>query len=98
MSSNPPGNPLLDLSFQLPFDRIRASHVEPAISALIADARKELESIESVTDERTYANTIGALDGATERLDVAMTVVAHLESVASTPELRVAHNAVRPDV
>src|ERR1041385_2997094 len=98
MSVTTSDNPLLDLSFEIPFDRIRAAHVEPGISALIADARRKLEAIENVAGERTYDDTVGALDRATERLEVAMTVVAHLESVASTPELRAAHNAVRPDV
>jgi oligopeptidase A len=96
MSSNT--NPLLVLSFEIPFDRILASHIEPAISRLIADARDRLEVIEGVRGERNYDNTAGALDRATEQLEVAMTVVAHLEAVANTPELRAAHNAVRPEV
>src|SRR5678815_1110974 len=96
MSSNT--NPLLDLPFEIPFDRVLASHIEPAITELIAGARDKLAAIEAVTGGRTYDDTVGALDRATERLEVAMTVVAHLESVANTPELRAAHNAVRPDV
>ena len=32
----------------------------------------------------------------TERLEYAMNVVRHLESVATTPELRAAFNAVQP--
>src|SRR5262245_58942860 len=96
MSSNT--NPHLAQSFEIPFDRILAPHIEPAISELIADARGKLEAIEAVTGERTYDNTVGALDRSTERLEVAMTVVAHLEAVANTPELRAAHNAVRPEV
>jgi oligopeptidase A len=91
-------NPLLALSFEIPFDRILAPHIEPAISELIADARGKLEAIEAVAGQRTYDDTVGALDRSTERLEVAMTVVAHLEAVANTPELRAAHNAVRPEV
>ena len=34
----------------------------------------------------------------TENLDYAMSVVRHLESVATTPELRAAFNAVQPKV
>ena len=34
----------------------------------------------------------------TEKLDFAMGVVRHLESVATTPELRAAFNAVQPKV
>ena len=39
-----------------------------------------------------------ALDTMTERLEYAMNVVRHLESVATTPELRAAFNAVQPKV
>ncbi len=39
-----------------------------------------------------------ALDTMTEKLDYAMSVVRHLESVATTPELRAAFNAVQPKV
>lgn len=46
----------------------------------------------------TYENTFGVLDTATEPLDVAMSVVGHLECVVSTPELRAAYNAVKPEV
>src|SRR5690606_2500419 len=57
-----------------------------------------LRAIEDVTAPRTYENTMHAYDNATEPLERAMGMVRHLESVASTPELREAYNAVRPDV
>ena len=41
---------------------------------------------------------VHALDTMTERLEYAMNVVRHLESVATTPELRAAFNAVQPKV
>ena len=44
------------------------------------------------------ANTLGALEDATEQLERAMTVVDHLESVATTDALREAYNATRPKV
>ena len=37
-----------------------------------------------------------ALEEATLALEHAMTVVGHLEAVATTPELRAAYNAVQP--
>ncbi len=48
--------------------------------------------------ERTYENSMDALDRLTEPLDYAMGVVRHLESVATYPELRAAFNAVQPEV
>jgi oligopeptidase A len=91
-------NPLLSTSFAVPFDRIEAGDVEPAVQSLVGESLRALEAIESAPGVRTFENTLGALDRATERLEVTMTVVGHLEAVASTPELRAAYNAVRPAV
>jgi len=98
MSQNSETNPLLEINFQIPFDRIRAEHVEPAIQELVADAQARLAAIAAETKPRTFENTMLALDRMTERLDFAMSLVKHLESVATYPELRAAHNAVQPVV
>jgi oligopeptidase A len=91
-------NPLLSISFEVPFDRILPEHVAPAVEALLEKATKNLEAIEQVSGARTYANTLHPLDHATEALEIAMGVVGHLESVANTQELRDAYNSVRPEV
>jgi oligopeptidase A len=91
-------NPLLSLPFHIPFDDITADAVEPAVSILLADARTRLESLANQPGERTFANTMVALDQLSEPLDVAMAVVRHLESVATYPELRAAFNAVQAPV
>lgn len=91
-------NPLIDLGFEIPFDRIRAEHVEPAAEVLMERARAALAAIGSDTSPPTYANTLRALEEATEPLERAMSVVGHLESVATTDELRAAYNEVRPKV
>jgi oligopeptidase A len=91
-------NPLLSVQFRVPFDRIQAADVEPAVAALLKDARERLEALATASGERTYENTMQALDLLTEPLDYAMAVVRHLEGVATYPELRAAYNAVQPDV
>jgi oligopeptidase A len=96
MSVNSESNPLLETNFQIPFDRIRAEHVEPAVKQLLADAQSRLEAIAREARPRTFENTMEAFDRMTERLDFAMSVVKHLESVATYPELRAAYNAVQP--
>src|SRR5437660_5140090 len=85
-------NPLLEVSFRVPFDKIEAAHVEPAIEELLADAAQRLD--QTIASDRP----LHALDVLTERLDYAMNVVRHLESVATTPPLRAAFNAVQPKV
>lgn len=83
-------NPLLEVQFQVPFDQIRAEHVEPAMDELLARAAKSVEATAAAADP------LMALDEMTEPLDYALNVVRHLESVATTPELRAAYNAVQP--
>ncbi|AKU92931.1 M3 family metallopeptidase [Vulgatibacter incomptus] len=91
-------NPLLHLGFDLPFDRIRPEHVQPAVRELLAEAEAAIAAIATRGAAPTYESTLEALEKTTERLELAMTVVGHLESVASTPALREAYNAVLPEV
>ena len=91
-------NPLLEIKFKIPFDQIKAEHVEPAVDVLIAEAQKDIDAIAADPGPRTHDNTLRALEDAGETLDYAMSVVSHLESVATYPELRDAYNAVQPKV
>ena len=91
-------NPLMQLGFEIPFDEVEAVHVQPAVDALLADAQAAVDAIAESEAPRTYANTLGALEEATEQLERAMSVVDHLESVATTEALRAAYNATRPRV
>jgi len=91
-------NPLLEIQFLIPFDRIRAAHVEPAVEKLLRDAREKLESLAASHGPRTFENTMLAYESMTERLEYAMSLVRHLEGVATYPELRAAYHAVQPAV
>jgi oligopeptidase A len=91
-------NPLLDLTFDVPFDRIGAHHVVPGIEALLADARLRLDALVNLEAARTFENTMEGMEAVTERLSVAMGVVGHIEGVATTPALREAYSAVQPIV
>src|SRR5260370_29578063 len=91
-------NPLLEIQFRIPFDRIRAEHVEPAIEELLRDAREKLEVLAADAGPRTFENTMLSYEAITERLEYAMGIVRHLESVATYPEMRAALNAVQPSV
>jgi oligopeptidase A len=83
-------NPLLEIKFRIPFDRIEAPQVEPAVDELLADAAQRLDA--TTASEQP----LHALDTMTERLDYALGIVRHLESVATTPALRAAFNEVQP--
>jgi oligopeptidase A len=91
-------NPLLRVEFRIPFDQIRAEHVQPAATELLKDARARLAALAAPDGERTFDNTMRALDHLTEPLDWTMSVIRHLESVATYPDLRAALNAAQPEV
>ena len=94
-------NPLLSLSGargRLPFDAIRAHHVQPALSHLIAEARNNLYALAHSGISPTWGTVYQAMEAATEPLELAYAVVAHLEAVRTTPELRAAYNATKPEV
>jgi oligopeptidase A len=90
-------NPLLSISFCIPFDQVRADHVEAGVRQLLAQANDRIEAIVTDTAPRTFANTMLAMEEATENLDYALGIVRHLEAVATSPELRAAWNAVEPE-
>jgi len=90
-------NPLLSIQFHIPFDRVRAEHVEPGIRELLRQAQERIDGIVADLAPRSFGNTMLALEDATENLDYALGVVRHLESVSTTPELRAAWNAVEPE-
>jgi oligopeptidase A len=98
MQSTGDTNPLLHVEFRVPFDRIRAEHVQPAVTELLRQSRAGLAALAATSGERTFDNTLHALDTLTEPLDWAMGLVRHLESVATYPELRAALNAAQPEV
>jgi oligopeptidase A len=98
MENSAAPSPLMESLFPTPFSRFRAEDVEPSIASLLSGARTRLSEIAGESNGRTFANTMQALDALTVSLDHAMAVIRHLESVATTPELRAAVNAVQGDV
>lgn len=91
-------NPLLEISDPIPFDRIKAEHVEPGVREALAEAQAEVDAIASDPGTPTWDNTLGRLDHTTETLARRFAPAGHLISVAQTPELRAAYNAVLPEV
>ncbi|NBN93142.1 MAG: oligopeptidase A, partial [Betaproteobacteria bacterium] len=90
-------NPLRHLRGLPPFDRIQAEHVVPAIEALLDEARIAVEAAAKV-ESPTWQNLVEPMEDALERLGRSWGVVAHLNAVMNSPELREAYNAVLPKV
>lgn len=92
-------NPFLDAAFHIRWSALTPEHIGPAIETAMARAQAAVDAI-ATRDMRalTYENTFLALEQATEELNVAWGKVTHLQSVADSPALREAHNAMLPKV
>ena len=94
-----PTNPFLDPAFHIRWSQLTPGHIAPAIEAALARAQSSIDAI-AARDPRalTYANTFLALENATEELTATWAKVTHLQSVADSPVVREAHNAMLPIV
>ncbi len=90
-------NPLLFRNFLVPFDEINSEHVDTGIREALQEAEATLAELTAYTGQRTYANTIQALDDLTEKLTKTVTIAGHLMSVKNSPELRTAYTSVLPE-
>lgn len=91
-------NPLLEVTTDAPYERVRAEHVRPAVESLLARSQQRLAAICAHDGPRTFDNTLRALDESTRELEWAMAVVSHLEAVMNEPALRDAFNDAQPKV
>ncbi|MEM7165635.1 MAG: M3 family metallopeptidase [Planctomycetota bacterium] len=91
-------NPLLALEHPIPFDRIDAQHIEPAIDHVLAAGEATLVALESATDACTYDNTLGAFERMERQVVQLFVVARQLESVASTDAIRAAVTAAQAKV
>lgn len=94
-----PTNPFLDPAFAIAWSRHTADQIAPAIEAALERAQAVVDAI-AAQDQATltFDSTFLALERATEDLNLAWGKVTHLQSVADSPAIREAHNAMLPKV
>jgi oligopeptidase A len=98
-TSSPSTNPFLDPAFHIHWSRLTPELIAPAIDAALARAQASVDAIASRDPATlTYETSFLALEHATEELSQAWGKVTHLQSVADSPALREAHNAMLPQV
>jgi oligopeptidase A len=90
-------SPLLEQQLPIQFQLVKAEEVEPAIHSLVEEMKERVSAL-GKTAPQTYDGVLMGLDSVTEPLDYAMSIVRHLESVTTTPELRAAYNAIQGPV
>ena len=91
-------NPLLDFSGLPRFDAILPSHVQPAITELLADNRRRIDRLADDATPATWTAFAGPLTDGIEQLSRAWGIVGHLHSVNDIPEWREAYNQMLPEV
>jgi oligopeptidase A len=92
-------HPFLDPAFEIRWSTLTPEHVEPDLAVALTRAQAAIDAIAGGDlSGVTYENTFLALERATEELNAAWAKVTHLQSVADSPALRAAHNAMLPQV
>ncbi|MBD2343136.1 M3 family metallopeptidase [Anabaena subtropica] len=99
MSANPTitHNPLLKGSGLPPFTEIQPEQVQPAFQQLLAELEQELSTLEANV-QPTWDGLVEPLEKLSDRLTWSWGIVNHLMGVKNSPELRVAHETVQPQV
>jgi len=92
-------NPFLDPVFEIRWSQLKPELIVPAIEQALTEAQTAIDAVAArPLDGLTYEATFLALEQATEHLNQAWSKVTHLQSVADSPALREAHNALLPKV
>jgi oligopeptidase A len=92
-------HPFLDPNLAVAWSGLTPEHIRPDVEMALAEAQRAIDQIaDQPLEAVTYASTFGALEGATETLNLAWLKVSHLTSVLDSPPLRAAYNAVLPAV
>lgn len=90
-------NTLLHLADEPRFSDISTYDIRPALETAMSEARAAIADIKT-HHPITWLNTVERLTDITERVGRIWGVVAHLNAVVDTPELRAEYNALMPEV
>ena len=88
---------LLNLGDEPRYADIRTESIKPALATAMQQAREAVADLKR-QPESTWDNTVEPLTDLTERVGRIWGVVAHLNSVADTPELRAVYNEMTPEI
>ena len=92
-------HPFLENTEHPSWSSLQPECVRNDITVALEQSEKNLQSIRELNHQNvTFSNTIKSLEQATVELDEAWGLVAHLDSVCNSEELRNAHNDILPAV
>ncbi|HEX5755762.1 MAG TPA: M3 family metallopeptidase [Arenimonas sp.] len=85
-------NPLLAQGELPDFPAIRAEHVNPAIDAVLAEFRAEVDRLVADPAARSFQTLLAPIEHLEEKLGRTFAPVSHLHGVKDSPELRAAYS------
>ncbi len=94
-------NPLLYKAGLPPFDKIKAEHVVPAVTEVLADANKQFDQLEaslSTSSSPTWNSLMQPLDAIDHDVFRVWSPVGHLMGVMNSDELRKAYETMQPEI
>ena len=92
-------NPFLQKTDHPDWSQLKPEFIRQDITIALEESEKKLQVIRNLgANEVTFENTVKALEQATSTLDEAWGLVAHLDSVCNSEDLRQAHNDILPAV
>ena len=92
-------NPLITFGRGIPaYAEVKPEHINSAISYLLKEAEAAVHKATDANTPCTWNALAEPLEDATESLGRSWSVISHLNSVADTPELRVAYGEMLPQV
>ena len=92
-------NPLLNFGRGIAsYAEVQPKHIAPAIQFLLKHAQTAVDQAVSPDTPATWNHLAEPLEDATELLGRSWGVISHLNSVADSPELRVAYGEMLPEV
>ncbi len=89
-------NPLLQKFDTAPFSEIKEEHYIPAIKALIASTKEEVNTIANSNDSPTFQNTVEALENTGIQLDRATSIFFNLNSAETNEEIQKIAQEISP--
>lgn len=81
-----------------PFDKIRVEDYEPAVRAAIEEAERTIEQIATNPKAPTFANTVEALETASERLDRISAIMLNLNECCTSEALQEVVMRLEPEI
>ncbi|QDO99921.1 oligopeptidase A [Thalassotalea sp. PS06] len=89
-------NPLLANNNLPAFSQIKPEHIQPAVEKAIADSKKAIDAVVASGAPFTWQSLVADIEAVDDVLEKIWSGVSHLNSVASTDEIREAHDACLP--